>query len=457
MKSKIVILAVLFLLTGVSAAEVEVSTQQDWNQGDFTGTSADRNDNSGNLGLGYRNGTSSDSLIGYWRLDRSISGSGGTVLDYSGDGNDGTAKNGLKAGESGIFSTKTYEFDGNGEYINFPTIDWTPTEFSLSFWIYPVSRSDWNQQIKASSGWEGFTFHTGKNGEVWVGSEGADGCCDSRFNDNDLPADTLKLNQWTHFVFTFNNGEASFYKNGELLVSKDNMDMPEPWKGFQIGTPETNSVNGSVDEVRLYNTRVSSNKVEELYLNGRNDKFNGTYSRNFNRDRDTDWEKLEADTSSIPTDTDVDAVFKSKDSSDNLTSQQVIELQEGKKNYSLDVTDSEKAEIVFNGSSSDVTESWVIDGFKVYAGFCDYRGPRNECIMNSTRQLKPQTYDVDSIFKARSTAVFEAFSGTSILNISNSSRLSGTWRGSFDIQSRPVTIEPGARFKPKRGRIIIGK
>lgn len=47
-----VFVALLFLISGASAAEVEVFTQQEWNQGNFSGTSAGRNDNSGNLGLG---------------------------------------------------------------------------------------------------------------------------------------------------------------------------------------------------------------------------------------------------------------------------------------------------------------------------------------------------------------------------------------------------------------------
>lgn len=42
----------------------------DWNKGDYNGTSASRKDNSGDLGIGYRNGNSEDSLVGYWRLER---------------------------------------------------------------------------------------------------------------------------------------------------------------------------------------------------------------------------------------------------------------------------------------------------------------------------------------------------------------------------------------------------
>lgn len=89
--------------------------------------------------------------------------------------------------------------------------------------------------------------------------------------------------------------------------------------------------------------------------------------------------------------------------------------------------------------------------------FCNYRGPFNECIMNSTLQLQSQTYDVGSIFESRSNAVFEAFSGASVLNISNSSRISGFWVGSIKLISDSMILEAGARFKPENGRIILGK
>jgi len=53
--------------------------------------------NSGDLGLGYRNGKPGDSLVGYWRMD----GNSESVKDYSGNNNDGT-KNGASTDENGF-------------------------------------------------------------------------------------------------------------------------------------------------------------------------------------------------------------------------------------------------------------------------------------------------------------------------------------------------------------------
>jgi hypothetical protein len=464
MKYKLLVLVVLVsLTTGVSAAEVEVVTQQEWNQGDFSGTSADRSDNSGDLGLGYRNGTSSDSLIGYWRLDRSVSGSGGTVLDYSGNAYDGTARNGVNTGVQGVFSTDAFDFDGSNDYVEIPSAPQGANEapFTYSAWIHIDGSTGENQYLVsngAQSYSEGGSLSYDESGNNLQWSVQTDGVGAS------IGAG-ISFGNWHHIVGVWDGSTqenaVKLFIDGNLAAegTATSRTQDPQVSGLAIGAPDNSLgnyiANGRIEEVSIYNKVLSHQEINQLYLES--NPFSGNYSKEFSNSEATTWNEIEVDMSSLPTDTDVDAVFRAKDSSDNLVDEQVIDLQEGKKNYSLEVSDSEKAEIVFNGSSSDVTSSWEIEGFKVYAGFCDYRGPKNECVMNSTRQLRPQTYDVNSIFEARSKAVFEAFSGTSVLDVSNSSRLSGTWKGSFDIQSNPVTIEPGASFKPTNGRIIIGK
>ena len=90
-------------------------------------------------------------------------------------------------------------------------------------------------------------------------------------------------------------------------------------------------------------------------------------------------------------------------------------------------------------------------------GFCNARGPLNECIMNETNQLSEEQYNVSSIFESRETAVFEAFNGPAKISIGNYSRISGLWRGEFNIETEAPRLEAGASFRPENGRIKIGK
>ena len=72
-----------------------ISTQNEWNQGVFNGSSADRDDNSGDLGLGYPSGENSvdtdmpghSNLVGQWRLEENHgeSSDGDPVTDFSGE------------------------------------------------------------------------------------------------------------------------------------------------------------------------------------------------------------------------------------------------------------------------------------------------------------------------------------------------------------------------------------
>lgn len=87
---------------------------------------------------------------------------------------------------------------------------------------------------------------------------------------------------------------------------------------------------------------------------------------------------------------------------------------------------------------------------------CDYRGPVNECVSNSTHQISDQKYNISSIFESTNNAVFESLSGTGTLNLTNSTELSGFWRGSFLIEAKNPRITSGAKFRPENGVIRLG-
>jgi hypothetical protein len=125
-------------------------------------------------------------------------------------------------------------------------------------------------------------------------------------------------------------------------------------------------------------------------------------------------------------------------------------------------TDSSTADEGYDGPVGDLNQYNFDDGYVEIElieakGFCNYRGSFNECIMNETNQLKNQQYNVSSVFKARENAVFEAFSGRATLNITNSTSLSGLWRGEFFIQTEDPRIKPGAEFRPENGDIVVGE
>ncbi|MDY6789395.1 MAG: hypothetical protein SVV03_05550, partial [Candidatus Nanohaloarchaea archaeon] len=135
----------LALSTTATATTITLNTQNDWNQGQFNLSSADRQDNSGKLGIGYRN-TTFDNLTAYYRFDKAVDGSTGTATDYSGNGNSGSLSGGIATGRGGAFSTDSYRFDGSNDYVDIPTGLVDTTGFTVSYWMHPRDVGSGNKQ-----------------------------------------------------------------------------------------------------------------------------------------------------------------------------------------------------------------------------------------------------------------------------------------------------------------------
>lgn len=99
----------IFSLLYTGVAQTSTSTDN-WSKGTFKDTTADREDNSGILGLGYKNGTAGDNLIGYWRFDRES----GAFPDYSGNDLTGDIYGADRAAE-GILGTTGARFSSNSD------------------------------------------------------------------------------------------------------------------------------------------------------------------------------------------------------------------------------------------------------------------------------------------------------------------------------------------------------
>jgi|GEM_PF-989290 len=99
----------------------------------------------------------------------------------------------------------------------------------------------------------------------------------------------------------------------------------------------------------------------------------------------------------------------------------------------------------------------VLIRYKGDFAICDRRGPVNECISNSTHEVSGKSFNISSIFESEASSVFEALSSRATLNLSNSTSLSGVWKGSFDILSSSYNprLKAGASFRPGNGRILI--
>lgn len=86
---------------------------------------------------------------------------------------------------------------------------------------------------------------------------------------------------------------------------------------------------------------------------------------------------------------------------------------------------------------------------------CDSRGPENECILNSTRQISQKNFTVNSVFVADREASVTSTEDFGEIYVSNKSFLSGLWTGNIKLFTDTVVLEAGASFRPENGRIIF--
>ncbi|WP_414837829.1 hypothetical protein ACK3SF_00270 [Candidatus Nanosalina sp. VS9-1] len=87
---------------------------------------------------------------------------------------------------------------------------------------------------------------------------------------------------------------------------------------------------------------------------------------------------------------------------------------------------------------------------------CDSRGPLNECIATKSHDIGGRNFDISSIFQSKSSAVFRSRGSKASLNLSNSTSISGLWRGGFRIMTERPVLHTGARFRPQGRDIVIG-
>lgn len=276
------------IFNGKGGVEESYANSSDWNGGRFNGTSADRDDNSGDLGIGYLDGDNpaadlSDDLIGYWRLDNTS----GSVKDYSGNGHNGT-NNGADRGRLGVFGTDSFNFNGSDtDHVNLgTTINFNGTEFkdemAIAAWIYPTFDGDRGDGriVDKSEG-------TSQSDHWYMLSTTSD--TDMRFRlridgsvTQVIASDTISADQWQHVVATYNGTEIRLYVDGELVknVSESGEISTDTNNPTYIGDNPNGDRHwpGRIDEVQFYESALTDAEVTELYFFGKDGVFEANYS-----------------------------------------------------------------------------------------------------------------------------------------------------------------------------------
>ena len=198
-----------------------------------------------------------------------------SVATYQLDGN----ANDLTTNYNGTWSgTEAYTtgqfgqaavFDGSSSYISLTQpVNLSTDDFTYSFWINPATNTGYGAPLAQYGGINAtrnfYSYRMGSTEKITFGLVSTGGA----FNQI-ISTGTTPLNQWTHVALVRDSSTQKIYLNGQLSGSLSNTTTTstssEP---FLIGSTNENVAeffNGSIDQVRIFNTALSADNVATLY------------------------------------------------------------------------------------------------------------------------------------------------------------------------------------------------
>jgi hypothetical protein len=196
-----------------------------------------------------------EGLIGYWKFDE---GKGDVAGDSSGNKNDGKI---IRNPEwvDGKFG-KALKFDGGKtQKVEVPHSDSfadITNAITIETWINPANFNAW-----MSFGVKGdITYGMFINPSAYVRMHYSGG------STLDTPANSIKANEWTHVVGTYDGKAVRIYLNGEMKAElATNVAIPANTASFVIGgTQESRDwFTGMVDEVKLYSRGLTEEEIKK--------------------------------------------------------------------------------------------------------------------------------------------------------------------------------------------------
>lgn len=194
-------------------------------------------------------------------------GNTSNVKDYSSYGNNGTIINSLVWNSScGAFtgSGGCYEFDKTNGYIVIPDsmID-TSKSHTYSLWA----------NLKETTGGKGvFGDGNGAVGDMLYMQSGTNICAYS--NNTAKVCSNIGTDAWYNFVLVYDMTNISFYINGTFAGTGDAVAHADGGN-FNVGTYNNGVdyiMNGSIDQVQIWNRTLSASEIAMIYSRGINDR-----------------------------------------------------------------------------------------------------------------------------------------------------------------------------------------
>jgi hypothetical protein len=210
----------------------------------------------------------STGLVGWWKFDGGISGSitNGTttgLTDSSGQGDNGTANNANGTGMAWIQGKiqGAVSFDGVDDYVLTGSVLIDQDTVTMCAWVNPTATTLGSVILSTGST---RLFMANNGSPIW-------GVTSDNWNTVAKTTATISTGVWQHICGVRNSdGTATLYVNG-VISGAANQSSGTPGTGghnMQIGRNPISGyypLNGSIDDVRIYNRALSAADIAQLY------------------------------------------------------------------------------------------------------------------------------------------------------------------------------------------------
>ena len=199
-----------------------------------------------------------ETAIGIWLFDE---GKGDVAADSSGNGNDGTLKNGPKwvAGKFG----KALEFDGVDAHVYVEHVQIPPKGWSISSWV------NWSGVVNGIWISHNNTDSANNNLHLFFRNDGKPEI--DYFNNAMVANSLVDKGVWTHIVFVVEpNGNRKAYINAKLDKTDANtVDYTGDTAPLYIGKFYNRcQYKGLVDEVAIFNVALKEEDIQTIMAKG---------------------------------------------------------------------------------------------------------------------------------------------------------------------------------------------
>ena len=211
-----------------------------------------------------------DGLVGWWPFN-------GNANDESGNGNHGTVNGATLSNDRNGFSNKSYNFDGNTNYI---LVEDSPklqlNEISISYWVktgntnpmYLICKQNINDASNSNYVVQFNPLPSGANTHRFHSSYNS--CPNSSWQINDYKS-TFTDNVWHNFISIVSLDSLKFYFDGNLIYSSKNSSgkmtacngsellFGRGWNSYPY------YFKGQLDDIAIYNRALTDQEVKQLY------------------------------------------------------------------------------------------------------------------------------------------------------------------------------------------------